>query len=330
MQKPASTRKKKNPSGFKFILIVLCSIPILLFYYKSAINRPGPGGSSVVTFTIEPGEGVDSIAQSLYQNKIINSTLIFKLYVIQTNSVSKLQAGNYYLQGDLPLTEVVNNLRLGILDTYITFLEGWRREEMAQALDKVGDINITGDDFLAFSKGMEGYLFPDTYAIAPATTAQDLVDLMSSTLSDNLSNELTGGINSQGLSLEEAVNIASIVEREARSEESKAIVAGILIKRFQNDWALQADATSQYDIGTLADWWPKDLEKAVLDTESKYNTRDQLGLPPTPICNPGLKALEAVAFPKTTNYWFYISDKEGKMHYAETIEKHTENIKKYL
>ena len=137
------------------------------------------------------------------------------------------------------------------------------------------------------------------------------------------------------------VNLASIVEREARLPDDRPVVAGILLKRLENDWPLEVDATLQYAMATRKmengkwktgsfDFWPKEITADDLELDSPYNTRKYKGLPPTPICNPGLSAIEAVIRPTETEYWFYLSDKEGKMHYAKTIEEHNLNISRYL
>jgi UPF0755 protein len=133
--------------------------------------------------------------------------------------------------------------------------------------------------------------------------------------------------------------LASLVEREARREEDRPIVAGILLKRWQNNWALQADATIQYEAGSKncgiglkgekCDWW-EPVKKTDLGIDSPYNTYKYKGLPPTPICNPGLASIKAVIYPKETDYWFYLSDTSGKIHYARTVEEHNENIRQYL
>jgi len=106
-------------------------------------------------------------------------------------------------------------------------------------------------------------------------------------------------------------------------------VAGILIKRGENDWPLQIDATVQYILGKKGNWWPQ-INGGDLKIDSLYNTYKNKGLPPGPICNPGLASIKAVLYPQKTDFWFYLSDKTGKMHYAKTNEEHNNNIRKYL
>ena len=127
--------------------------------------------------------------------------------------------------------------------------------------------------------------------------------------------------------------LASIVEREAKHDQDRSVVAGILKKRYQKGWPLEADATIQYALGydeIEKTWWRKKLSTEDLQIDSSYNTRINPGLPPTPICNPGLAAINAVITPKETSYWYYISDQKNNMHYATTLDAHNQNIEKYL
>ena len=132
------------------------------------------------------------------------------------------------------------------------------------------------------------------------------------------------------LSDEQVIVLASILEREVRTKKDRPLIAGILIKRFQNNWPLQADATVQYIIGNEKNWWPQNITKAHLKINSPYNTYKHPGLPPAPISNPGLASIEAALRPESSSYWFYISDLDGAIHYANTIEEHNANIATYL
>src|SRR5581483_2493272 len=118
---------------------------------------------------------------------------------------------------------------------------------------------------------------------------------------------------------------ASIIERETKSEEERPIVAGILLKRINAGWPLQADATIQYALGN---WDPVNADD--LKIQSPYNTYLNTGLPPTPICNPGLSSINAAKNPTQSNYWYYLHDKDGQIHYATTIDEQNANIAKYL
>ena len=158
---------------------------------------------------------------------------------------------------------------------------------------------------------------------------------------DNFNKKADSGLqqkfSDQGLTTDRAVIIASIVEREAKFDKDRPLIAGILVKRFRNDWLLEADATTQFAKanqlcqGTLScDWWPNTLTDEDLNINSPYNTRLIAGLPPTPICSPGLKSLTAIAEPQDSPYWYYLSDKQGNTHYSISYEEHLLKIARYL
>ena len=132
----------------------------------------------------------------------------------------------------------------------------------------------------------------------------------------------------------EVLILASLVEKEARHDEDRQKVASIILKRLKNDIKLQIDATVQYALGYQSEektWWKKNLTQEDLDIDSPYNTYKNEGLPPGPIANPGLASIEAVInADANTSYLYYISDKNGNMHYARTLEEHQANIDKYL
>lgn len=212
----------------------------------------------------------------------------------------------------------------------ITLLEGWRVEEIAAKLSK--DLGIKNEDFLGVAK--EGYMFPDTYFFEKNASSLAVSKKLRDTFDLKYDNNLQDKIKKLGLTPAEGVILASIVEREARSDEARRMVASILLKRFKIDMGLNADSTIQYALGyqtSEKSWWKRHLTKNDLQVSSPYNTYIHRGLPPAPISNPSLSALEAVvnADPKTP-YLYYYHDSEGISHYAKTLEEHNQNIANYL
>jgi len=280
---------------------------------------------------IKRGEKLNSIAQRLKKEELIRNPLAFKIVVYTQGLRGKIQAGSFQLSPGWNLYEIARALTLGIEDIWLTFPEGWRKEEFAQRLAaNLENFNI--QEFLSLTKDLEGYLFPDTYLIPKSASPSAIVKI--------LTNNFEKKTKDLKVSYQDLI-LASIVEREVKHEEDRPIVAGILTKRLKEGWLLQVDATVQYavankqfenlKIGQLEnfDWWPEITENN-LGIDSPYNTYRYKGLPPTPICNPGLAALKAVLNPLPTDYWFYLSDKEGKIHFAKTLEEHQENIIRYL
>lgn len=332
----------------KLVIIAIIFATLLFLgsrsYYTFAINLQNSTDETVVDFVIEGGQSVEEIAKSLEREGLIRSAALFRLYTNLSNLSPHLQAGAYQVPKNLSLTKVADLLQHGTFEDKLTFIEGWRREEMAEYISSkfpparragaVQSSKLSATDFLQESKGFEGRLFPDTYFISKETTARELVE----TMVENFGKKHSEQSNISGLTPPQALIIASIVEREARSADDRPLVAGILIKRFLNGWALQADATIQYALGYQdgesasgkGGWWKKHLTEEDLKVKSPYNTYLNPGLPPTPISNPGLDSLKATFNPTQTDYWYYLSDRDGIMHFAKNNEEHNQNVAKYL
>lgn len=335
-----------NRKMTKRILIILTTLIALLIlgnlYYKFSINRlnysSGKNDAAVVDFVIKPGEKVYEIAEHLRQAKLINSAALFKIYVKLNNFSGKLQAGSYKIAGDLSLVKAVNLLQHGTFDVRLTFPEGWRREEMVEYLSQTfsrNNPNFSTTDFLSQSKYLEGYLFPDTYVVPFDIKTAELISLMRSNFDKRVDNKIKSDLEKLGLSLKDAVIMASIVERESNNDKDRPVIGGILLKRLKSGWPLETDATVQYALESNnhkdgGDWWPKELSADDLTIDSPYNTRKNQGLPPGPISNPGLLSIKAVVYSLETPYWFYLTDKNGLTHYAKTLQEHEDNISKFL
>ena len=214
-------------------------------------------------------------------------------------------------------------------------MEGWRVEEVAQEASEKFD-NIGYAKFLDLAKDYEGRLFPDTYDFNSDVDEEKLIDAMLDNFKTKTADVLTAeNLAKVGLSEDQAVILASIVEREVHVAEDQALVAGILIKRFKEGGLVGADATTQYAVAPKVEggqkvWWPKQLTAEDLASNSLYNTRKVAGLPPTPICNPGLQAIKAVVNPTQSKYYYYLTDANGVTHYAVSLDEHNRNIGKYL
>jgi UPF0755 protein len=225
--------------------------------------------------------------------------------------------------------EIARALTKGTLDVWITIIEGLRKEEIAQIFSR--ELAIPESEFIKFAK--EGYLFPDTYLIPKEASTDAIISILTKNFNNKYSLELKNQSEQKGLTDNEAITVASIVEREAKFNEDRPLVAGVVLNRLRNGMKLDIDATVQYALGyqsNLKSWWKKDLTREDLEIDSPYNTYKNPGLPPTAICSPGLAAIRSVIDAPETDYLFYISDKKGKMHFAKTLEEHNENIRRYL
>ena len=277
-------------------------------------------------FVIEKGTSASQVGFKLEEKGFIKSALAFKLYMQFTGQSSKIQTGEFRLTPSYSLFQTVTALFNGPVELWVTIPEGLRREEIASkfatALDK-DDAFVT--EFMSASKGKEGYLFPETYLFSREASASAVVTKMLSTF-DSKTNNLE---NRSGMSFEKAIVLSSLIERETKTDTERPMVAGILINRLNAGWPLQVDATVQYAVGNSKNWWPI-LTLNDLAISSLYNTYKNQGLPPTPIANPGLSSIKAALNPTANDYWYYIHDDSGKIHYAETLAEHNANISNYL
>lgn len=326
--------KKLNLNRLKiFSIVSVFVLGCLTLWWREGNKPANEENRSPQSFLIAKNEGLRSIAKRLKDNGLIRDQIIFFLQVKINNLDKNIQAGNFNLSPSMNVTTILETLRHGTEDVWLTIPEGWRKEEIAQKLDTM--LKIPPKEFLQYAN--EGYLFPDTYRIPKNASAEAVVTMMNDNFKkkwENLTNKVTKrGKLSENLDQTQIVITASIVEREARHKEDFPIVAGILLKRLQTQMPLEADATVQYVLGfnqSENTWWKKNITAQDLTIDSLYNTRRNLGLPPAPIANPGILAITSVLSYKETPFWFYLSDEDGVMHYARTLEEHNVNINKYL
>lgn len=312
------------------VIVVLAAFAGGMLWINTQMQPIDPGSSQVVHLTVDQGSSMDKIGSDLVANKLVRSVWIFKLQATWSKLSKKIQAGDFDLTPKMSVPEIVVALTKGRSDKKVTLLEGWRREQIAEAISK--ELGVSSSEFLKLTQGMEGRLFPDTYSFPKSITAKQVVDSLAGEFQSHVEN-LT---NKSGLTDTQALVLASLVERESRVDSERPVIAGILINRLNAKWPLQVDATVQYAKATVkckalgCDWWKNDLTRADLDLNSPYNTYNQPGLPPAPICNPSLSSIKAVYNPTQTQYWFYLHDTAGQVHFAKTIEEHNANVAKFL
>jgi len=330
-----SLKKSKSLFSFCLFFLFLFVFGYLWFLWGIAPKvKSNRNDSRSEIFVIRKGEKTENIVNRLYQAGLIKSRIAFKLLLYKEGLIGKIQAGGFRLSPTMSASEIAQKLTHGTFDQWLTIIEGWRREEIARKINSQFSIPLA--EFMSKTENDEGFLFPDTYLIPQNIQTETLVKILKENFDKKIKN-LEPEIKKSDLSLKEIIILASIVEREAKEDSDRPLVAGILIKRWQNNWPLQADATIQYALAniqcrqtdTQCDWWPK-IKRENLGINSPYNTYRYLGLPPTPICNPGLSAIKAVINYQKSDYWYYLSDQKGRIHFARTLEEHKQNIKNYL
>ena len=311
------------------ILIIVFAVGFYLYYKEGTLPVDKQSQESKV-FVIRPGENLNDIANNLADQKLIRNKIVFYLVVKRFGIERNIQAGDFRLSPAMNTPELAKSLTHGTLDVWMTIIEGMRKEEVAQVVAQ--SLNIPEIEFLKYAR--EGYLFPDTYLVPKNATAAAVIKIFEDNFNRRFDNELKEKARNKGFSIEQVMILASLVEREARLAEDRQKVASVLLKRLENNMKLDIDATVQYLLGYQPEeksWWKKELTLADLKVDSPYNTYKNAGLPPGPIANPGLASIKAVVEADTdTPYLYYVSDISGRLHFAETLEEHNENIRKYL
>ncbi len=298
---------------------VLTLFVVINLYNKPIINNP-------LEFTIESGETLSGISQDLKEAGLISYRSFFNLFVILSGSTEDLKSGTYVFEEGNTLIEVVQRLKKH--DTQqevnqITIFEGDTRIDMLNNLDETYR-NFDQEYFLNNTK--EGYLFPDTYTFFESVTTKEIIERLVEKqreivvlLQEEFS--LPEGISEKGW-----IILASIVEKEANTPESRRRIADILLRRLADEMPLQVDATFVYGVGK--DSFTLTTEDLVSDHE--YNTYTRKGLPPTPISNPGEDSLRSVLEPIENTAYYFLTGLDGEMYYADTYDQHLDNRRLYL
>lgn len=311
-----------------FIVIVV-AIGFSYLYYLQAIKAFNPLSKDSVDFVIKPGEDVRTISQRLENQNLIRSGLVFFLKARLTDYGKNIQAGDFLLSQSMNMEEIAEELLHGKADVKLTIPEGWRKEEIAIKI--TSQFSIPESEILKTAR--EGYLFPDTYQIPKEASGSLIIKMMEENFDKKTAKIYKDGLSKRNLSLDQAIIIASLVEREAKLPEDRPVIASVILNRLSQGMKLDIDATVQYVLGYQSAekrWWKKDLSLEDLEVESPYNTYTIPGLPPGPIANPGIASIEAVLTAPETEFIYYIADKNGKSHFAKTFEDHSANISKYL
>jgi len=317
---------------------------------QSEIEQPvDPLDKRVVNFTVAPGETASTIGPRLEQMGLIRDAGLFRQLVRYRGVDSALEAGDYQLSRSMSMDQIVGELQHGRRRSIVvTIPEGWRLEQVAARLAEAG--LGREEEFLSLMRkhdypypwlqerpkdapaGLEGFLFPDTYEFPLDAKPADVIDLLLKNFERRVSPELQRALVSHGLTFYQAIVLASIVEREAVVAQERPIIAAIFLARMERGMYLQADPTVSYAKGYDPDskrWWMPMLEGEAKTIDSPYNTFLHAGLPPGPICSPGLASIEAVAYPAKTRYLYFVSKGDGSHAFAETFEEHLANVRKY-
>lgn len=325
-----------------FFLIVSVLVIVgggyLAMQYRQVTTQPLGDSDEKVRFEIKEGETGAQILQNLVSVKILDQKQIPYLKVfMRLNEIPEMKQGVFRVPKNLTAQELFDLLQKPENpDIWITIREGMRKDQIAKLLEdefkKEPDAVFQATKFLALTEdptyiatlgltieglsNLEGFLFPDKYLLPKQSTEDYVIKTLVNTFILK-----TGGVYTY-----EDIIIASMVEREGMTDQDRPMIADIIKRRLKEGWLLQIDATLLYYYKD----WKRVLSKADIDFDQPYNTYTRPGLPPTPIANPGLSAINATKNPRPNQYYFYIHSKDGTPYYATTYQEHLLNIANYL
>lgn len=289
---------------------------------------------------VEPGDSTRVIAERLGDVGVVADTWTFRLAVWRSGRDRELQAGEYYFDKPLSPLAVVSKIASGhVYLRSITFPEGLRIAEMARIFG--AETFGSADAFIQAAQrtsliaeldpaasDLEGYLFPETYALPRDATAEDLVRAMVGLFRRVFSEELRQEAERRQMSVSDVVTLASLIQKEVGNESEHPIVSAVYNNRLRLGMPLQCDPTVVYAL-QLADLYDGNLTRAHLRFDSPYNTYRHAGLPPGPIAAPGREAIEAALRPADVSYLYFVSRNDGSHAFANTLAEHNRNVQKY-
>lgn len=297
---------------------------------------------------VPSGSTATSIAQDLLDRGLITDVDLFVAYARVEGLDVQLEAGTYFISQTMTIPQIAEMLT-DSRNSSITFrvVEGWRIEEIAEAIDANTLFSFSGDDFLALAgegapldltfateygipvgASLEGFMFPDTYVLTPNITAETLVDTLVNAFRDAVGEQLRLDAQADGYTMHDIVTLASIIERESVHDDENVLIASVYRNRLEISMNLEADPTVQYGInGTRGRWWVNITVADYRGVDSPYNTYLYGGLPPGPIANPSLSAIRAAAYPAQSNYIFFRAKCDGSNYhnFAVSFDEHLAN-----
>lgn len=344
-----------SKKGIIFGYLSFVVLAIFLFFLFQQINSQDviKTQDNVESFIIDKGDGLKDISQKLKENGLIENNKLFEFYAVLSNVRKSFLPGKYNIQSGLSFTDLIKELTNNPLanESTVTIIEGLSNEQVAEVLVNKNIINNTQEFFLAiknifnneellnkynFLKDinnsldkkeiLQGYLFPDTYRFYENTTADAVIKRMLDNFNTKVIKEIAKTDQINQVPLYEALTLASIVEKEASTEQERRLIADVFLSRIDQGWALESCATINYIL-------KKPKARLTFDdtrTPSPYNTYLNPGLPPGPINNPSLSSILAVINPIENDYCCFLSTPEGKGIFSKTIEEHNRNKSIYL
>ena len=319
-------------------LTVVAIFSVLTFIFWLKIRTPfNSSDTGLIIFKVEKGQSAEAIAENLKSAGLIKNPFIFRLYVFLALGQYALKSGEYEFSPAMPIRDVADAIVIGgTNEVLITIPEGFTLAQIEDRLvaaklakkEEIDNFKFTAPPPILFDKpktaSLEGYLFPDTYRFFKDAVLSDIIGKMVANLDVKITPELKLAIKNSNRDIFQILTMASLIEKEVKSDADRKLVSGILWKRLEAKVPLQVDATLVYITGR------KEIYDADKKINSLYNTYYYRGLPKGPIANPGLSAIKAAVYPQSSPYWYYLSAKDGTTIFSKTLEEHNSNKTKYL
>jgi UPF0755 protein len=321
-------------------IVVVVAVAAFLWLYQ-IVHQPYKGYTDAEVFVeIAPGSSSHSMARSLADAGVVANPTAFRLAVWLRGAGRRLQAGEYRFDAPLAPGDVVDKIARGdVFLRPLTFREGLTIRQMAAIFEErgfgpqAGFVSAAKTASLVQAidpeaKDLEGYLFPDTYALPRRTTAEQLTTRMVARFEKALTPEIRQQATARGVGIRDLVTLASLVEKETAKSEERPLVAAVYRNRLNAGMALQCDPTVIYAL-ERAGRYNGNLTRADLQFDSPYNTYRYPGLPPGPIAAPGQASLAAAAQPADVPYLYFVSRNDGSHAFATTLDEHNRNVELY-
>ncbi len=318
------------------LLLCLCAISVGA-YYQYELNKPVVRSGTVKVIEIRSGQSFNSITQQLIAEGLLDSPWIMKTYGRVSGLSSKLKAGEYQLEGELTIPQLVDVLVSGRSISYqITLVEGWTFKELLNELSRHNKLKkvVEGNEPLDILSAVtdqyqhpEGLFFPDTYAYKRHDTDLSVLVRAFNRMQTVLKEEW--GLRNKKVPLAspyEALILASIVEKETGDASERAQIAGVFVRRINKGMRLQTDPTVIYGLG---DDYNGNITRAHLKQYTPYNTYRINGLPPTPIALAGREAIHAALHPDSSKSLYFVAKGNGLHYFSETLKEHVNAVNKY-
>ena len=301
---------------------IIMAAMICFVLFAPAGCRSNAGGAEKIAFQIKSGESAFAIASRLKRNNLILSKTLFLAYAKFTDSASKIKAGYYEFSRKDGMFKILDELKSGSKNLIkFTIPEGSNIKQTAEIIASKTNINAERFMQIAAERKMEGYLMPETYFVDPLMKEEDIIETMKKEFDKKVTPEMYERAEEIDMTMEQIITLASIVEKEAVNPDERATIAAVFYNRIKKRIRLESCATVLYAMG---------VNKARLTVEdtffdSPYNTYRRSGLPPGPICSPGIESIKAALYPANSSSLFFASQGNGSHLFAESLEEHVKN-----